>query len=139
MEKYTFYLINQRFKNIFRGELLKVFYSLELSKDENEVNSNQFNLFVEEINVTGVKNLIINKFSNHKNFSYVDRVFKLNNALTGEYEVLIIEAKSIILNHCTKNSNFLDFLALYYPNLIKIDHTNSNIMSMSLVKPLNLR
>ena len=82
---------------------------------------------------------IIERFSNYSAFNVnVNGDFTINSPISDNFEVLCIKENHIILNSKTKNSKFLDFISLHYPEFIIIDNNNHQISSLSLVNPLKI-
>ena len=139
MKQFIFYKLRNEFNLFYNKEMLYVFYDLLSRKDLNEFNKIQVENLIDFIDKKAFNKKIIEQFSNYSAFNVnVNGDFTINSPISDNFEVLCIKENHIILNSKTKNSKFLDFISLYYPEFIIIDNNNHQISSHSLVNPLKI-
>ena len=139
MKQFIFYKLRNEFNLFYNKEMLYVFYDLLSRKDLNEFNKIQVENLIDFIDKKAFNKKIIERFSNYSAFNVnVNGDFTINSPISDNFEVLCIKENHIILNSKTKNSKFLDFISLYYPEFIIIDTNNHQISSLSLVNPLKI-
>ena len=139
MKQFIFYKIRNDFDLFKNKEMLYVFYDLLLRKNHSEFYKIQVENLLDFIDKKSFNKKIIEQFSNFKTFNVnVNGDFTINSQISDNFEVLCIKDNHLILNSKTKNSKFLDFISLYYPEFIIIDNNNHQISSLSLVNPLKI-
>ncbi len=139
MEKYGFYLVSKTFQDVMQRDLLTVFYELINRKGTTEFAQAQISKLTENIDIEGMKKLLIAKFQNCENFSVASNGdFCLEGSISGAKEVMTLTEHKITLEWSGGISRFFDFLALYYPQLVGIDEFKGEILELSLVKPLHI-
>lgn len=139
MKQFIFYKLRNEFNLFYNKEMLYVFYDLLSRKDLNEFNKIQVENLIDFIDKKTFNKKIIEQFSNYSAFNVnVNGDFTINSPISDNFEVLCIKDNHLILNSKTKNSKFLDFISLYYPEFIIIDNNNHQISSLSLVNPLKI-
>ena len=139
MKQFIFYKLRNEFNLFYNKEMLYVFYDLLSRKDLNEFNKIQVENLIDFIDKTTFNKTIIEQFSNYSAFNVnVNGDFTINSPISDNFEVLCIKDNHLILNSKTKNSKFLDFISLYYPEFIIIDNNNHQISLLSLVNPLKI-
>ena len=139
MKQFIFYKLRNEFSLFNNKEMLYVFYDLLSRKDLNEFNKIQVENLIDFIDKKAFNKKIIERFSNYSAFNVnVNGDFTINSPISDNFEVLCIKDNHLILNSKTKNSKFLDFISLYYPEFIIIDNNNHQISSLSLVNPLKI-
>ena len=139
MKQFIFYKLRNEFNLFYNKEMLYVFYDLLSRKDLNEFNKIQVENLIDFIDKKTFNKKIIEQFSNYSAFNVnVNGDFTINSPISDNFDVLCIKDNHLILNSKTKNSKFLDFISLYYPEFIIIDNNNHQISSLSLVNPLKI-
>ena len=138
MKQFIFYKIKKEFNIILKKENLCVFYDL-ISRNNTEFELTQINNIIDVINREEISKRIIEEFSSSNCFN-VNNIgdFTINNNISDDYEVLSIKKDHIVLTCKNKNSKFLKFISLHYPNFIIIDEDNKQISSLRLVNPLRI-
>jgi hypothetical protein len=139
MKQFIFYKIRNDFDLFKNKEMLYVFYDLLLRKNHSEFYKIQVENLLDFIDKKSFNKKIIEQFSNFKTFNVnVNGDFTINSQISDNFEVLCVKDNHLILNSRTKNSKFLEFISLYYPEFIIIDNNNHQISSLSLVNPLKI-
>lgn len=139
MKQFIFYKIRNDFDLFKNKEMLYVFYDLLLRKNHSEFYKIQVENLLDFIDKKSFNKKIIEQFSNFKTFNVnVNGDFTINSQISDNFEVLCVKENHLILNSKTKNSKFLEFISLYYPEFIIIDNNNHQISSLSLVNPLKI-
>ena len=139
MKKYFFYLIEDDFYDLFKGDNLKAFLELFFRKEDSTYYIKQFELFVKEIDACKVGDILKDKYACRNDF-YVDKnVFSLNNYITSNKEILFINHNCLIVETDYEVSPFINTLADNFPELVGIDINNYKIDRIGLVSSNNIR
>lgn len=133
MKKYCFYLIEDDFYDLFKGDNLKAFLELYYRKEESTYYEKQFNLFVKEIDKNKIDELLMIKFEDRKDFEIIDNRYFLNNFITSNKECLSIHHNYIQVETDYEVSPFITTLADNFPDLVVIDVNNYKIEIIGLV------
>lgn len=133
MKKYYFYLIEDDFYDLFNGDNLKAFLELFFRKEESTYYDKQFNLFVKELDITNISNILKDKYSCRKDFVIEDNKFMLDNYITSNKEVLELSYNNIMIETDYEISPFINTLSDNFPDLIGIDVNNYKIERIGLV------
>lgn len=139
MKKYCFYIINDSFYDLFKGDNLKAFLEMFYRKEESSYYEKQFNLFVDEIDVCKINDILKNKYECRKDFYSDKNIFSLNNFITGNKEVLTLTYNCITVETDYEVSPFINTLADNFPQLVGIDINNYKIEVIGLVSSNNIR
>lgn len=137
MKKYYFYLIEDDFYDLFKGDNLKAFLELFYRKEESTYYTKQFDLFVKEIDVNKVVDILNEKYSVRKDFYSEKNTFSLTNFITSNEEILRIYHNCIVVETDYEVSPFINTLADNFPDLIGIDINNYKIDMIGLVSSIN--
>ena len=137
MKKYYFYLIEDDFYDLFKGDNLKAFLELFYRKEESTYYTKQFDLFVKEIDVNKVVDILNEKYSVRKDFYSENNTFSLTNFITSNEEILRIYHNCIVVETDYEVSPFINTLADNFPDLIGIDINNYKIDMIGLVSSIN--
>lgn len=137
MKKYCFYLIEDDFYNLFKGDNLKAFLELFYRKEESSYYTKQFDMFVKELDMKKICDILNQKFSVRKDFRVDDNKFCLNNFITSNEETLRLFHNCIIIETDYEVSPFINTLADNFPDLIGIDINNYKIDRVGLVSSFN--
>ena len=139
MKKYYFYLIEDDFYDLFKGDNLKAFLELFFRKEESTYYVKQFELFVKEIDVIEIGDTLREKFYSRKDF-YVDKnTFYLNNFITSNDEKLTLFHNEIVIETDYEVSPFINTLADNFPDFVGIDVNNYKIDRIGLVSSTKIR
>lgn len=139
MKKYYFYLIEDDFYDLFKGDNLKAFLELFFRKEESTYYVKQFELFVKEIDVIEIGDTLREKFYLRKDF-YVDKnTFYLNNFITSNDEKLTLFHNEIVIETDYEVSPFINTLADNFPDFVGIDVNNYKIDRIGLVSSTKIR
>ena len=139
MRKYYFYLIEDDFYNLFKGDNLKAFLELFFRKEDSTYYNKQFDLFVKEIDNKKVREIIKDKFYARKDFIVENNVYSLDNFITSNQEILKVFHNCLIVETDYEVSPFINTLADNFPDLIGIDVNNYKIDRIGLVSSENFR
>ena len=138
MKKYCFYLINDDFYDLFKGDNLKAFLELYFRKVESSYYSKQFNLFVSELNFDEFDAVIKEKFMCRKDFCVDGNVYSLDNFITSNKEILKLNSNNIEVQTDYEVSPFINTLSDNFPELVGIDINNSKIERVGLVSSIKI-
>ncbi|HHU28923.1 TPA: hypothetical protein GXZ54_07185 [bacterium] len=139
MKEILFYQINDRFRNVFVKDSLKVFLELYKRINESDNVKRQFELFIEEVSFEGLQTLIERRYSDRDGFIKVDDyTYKIRNIITGDEEIITINLTYIKLQFSGKSSLFLDLISLYFPSMVAINLEANEIISLENITGLNL-
>lgn len=139
VKKYCFYLIEDDFYSLFKGDNLKAFLELFFRKEESTYYTKQFELFVKEIDSKRVCEVFKEKFNVRKDFLIEGNKLSLNNFITGSEEILKVFHNFISVETDYEVSPFISTLADNFPDLIAIDVNNYKIDRVGLVSSSNIR
>ena len=139
MKKYYFYLIEDNFYGLFKGDNLKAFLEMFFRKEDSTYYTKQFEFFVKEIDVNKIGDLLKEKYSCRKDFYVEKNVFSLNNYITSNKETLIMNYNSIVVETDYEVSPFINTLADNFPELVGIDVNNYKIDRIGIVSSINIR
>ena len=135
MKKFKLYMIKNSFANAFQDEKINVFLELFTRAKDNEFCQQQLDLIVESIDKERLKELLINRFENRKDFTLFDDYYHLKNVVSETEEKLMVFNDHLELEYKAKRSQFYEFLTIFYPNLFYIDENNEKITMLRLVNP----
>lgn len=135
MKKFKLYMIKNSFANAFQDEKINVFLELFTRAKDNEFCQQQLDLIVESIDKERLKELLINRFENRKDFTLFDDYYHLENVVSETEEKLMVFNDHLELEYKAKRSQFYEFLTIFYPNLFYIDENNDKITMLRLVNP----
>lgn len=138
MKKYCFYLIEDDFYDLFKGDNLKAFLELFFRKEESAFYNKQFDLFVKELDVIKISEVLKEKFITRKDFYNEKNIFSLDNYITSNKETLVITYNCIIIETDYEISPFISTLSDNFPDLIGIDVNNYKIDRVGLVSSVKI-
>ena len=139
MRKFCFYSIEDDFYSLFRGDNLKAFLEMFFRKEESTYYNTQFELFVKEIDVNKVSQILREKFETRKDFCVENNKFSLDNFITSNKEVLTIFHNCVVVETDYEVSPFINTLADNFPDLVGIDVNNYKIELIGLVSSIKIR
>jgi len=138
MKKYCFYIIQDDFYSLFKGDNLKAFLELYFRREESSYYERQFEFFVKELNLLKIKDVLMEKYSCRKDFVIEKNKFILDNFITSNKEVLKLQHNYIELETDYEISPFLNTLSDNFPDLVGIDINNYKIERIGLVSSYKL-
>jgi len=138
MKKYCFYIIQDDFYSLFKGDNLKAFLELYFRREESSYYERQFEFFVKELNLLKIKDVLMEKYSCRKDFVIEKNKFILDNFITSNKEVLKLQHNYIELETDYEISPFLNTLSDNFPDLVGIDINNYKIERIGLVSSLKI-
>ena len=136
MKKYYFYLIEDDFFDLFKGDNLKAFLEMFFRKEESTYFNKQFDLFVKEIDAVKIGDVLREKYQCRKDFLVEKNKFYLDNYITSNKEVLSLFHNYIVIESDYEVSPFINTLADNFPDLVGIDVNNYKIDRIGLVSSL---
>ena len=139
MKKYCFYLINDDFYSLFKGDNLNAFLEMYFRKEESSYYNKQFNFFVKEIDLNKVNDVLIHRFSSRKDFVIQNNKYTLNNFITSNNETLKVFHNYIEVETDYEVSPFIALLSDNFPGVVGIDINNYKIESVGLVSSIKIR
>ena len=133
MRKYYFYSIQDDFYGLFKGDNLKAFLEMFFRKEDSTYYERQFDLFVKELDLVEIRDVITSKFVFRKDFVVEHNKFILDNFITSNKEVLKLYHNCIVVETDYEFSPFIGVLSDNYPDLVGIDVNNYKIARIGLV------
>ena len=133
MKKYYFYLIEDDFYSLFKGDNLKAFLELFFRKEDSTYYEKQFDLFVKELDCNKISELLKEKYKERKDFEYTDNKFTLNNFITSNKEILCLYHNYLSIETDYEISPFINTLGDNFTDLVVIDVNNYKIEIIGLV------
>lgn len=138
MKKYYFYLIEDDFYDLFKGDNLKAFLELFFRKEDSCFYEKQFNLFVKELETKKIVEIMKNKFESRKDFVVENNVYSLDNFITSNKETMRLYHNCIVIDTDYEVSPFINTLADNFPDLVGIDVNNYKIERIGLVSSVKI-
>ncbi len=138
MKKYYFYMIEDDFFSLFRGDNLNAFLEMFFRKEESSYYVKQFDLFVKELDVIKIDDILKNKFESRKDFVIDINKYVLDNFITSNKEILRLNHNSIEIETDYEVSPFIGTLSDNFPDLVCIDVNNYKIERIGLVSSLKI-
>jgi hypothetical protein len=139
MKKYFFYLVEDDFYDLFKGDNLKAFLEMFFRKEESTYYYKQFDLFVKEIDASKTSDILKSKFESRKDFFVEKNKFSLDNFITSNKEVLTIYHNCVVVETDYEVSPFINTLADNFPDMVGIDVNNYKIDRIGLVSSCKIR
>jgi hypothetical protein len=133
MKRYYFYLIEEDFYDLFKGDNLKAFLELFYRKEDSSYYEKQFSLFVKEIDNSELDKIVRNKYECRKDFRIENNKYILNNFITSSEEIMKIYHNYIYVETDYEVSPFVSTLGDNFPDLVCIDVNNYKIERVGLV------
>lgn len=138
MKKYCFYLIEDDFYSLFKGDNLKAFLELFFRKEDSSYYNKQFDFFVKELDTNKISNVLKDKFVCRKDFLIENNKYMLDNFITSNKEVLKLSYNCIEVETDYEVSPFINTLSDNFPDLVGIDVNNYKIERIGLVSSLKI-
>lgn len=133
MKKYYFYLIEDDFYSLFKGDNLKAFLEMFYRKEESTYYDKQFHMFVKELDCSKISEILKEKYKDRKDFNYINNTFTLDNFITSNKETLCLYNNYIMVETDYEISPFINTLGDNFPDLVVIDVNNYKIEIIGLV------
>ena len=138
MKKYYFYLIQDDFYGLFKGDNLNAFLEMFFRKEESSYYDKQFEFFVKELDVNKIKDVLIEKFNIRKDFVIENNKYMLDNFITSNKEILKLYHNYVVVETDYEVSPFINVLGDNFPDLVGIDVNNYKIERIGLVTSLKI-
>lgn len=132
-------MIEEDFYDLFKGDNLKAFLEMFFRKEENSYYTRQFELFVKELDLNNIREMISDKFSCRKDFCIDNDKIMLDNYITSNKEIMVLSHNCIVVDTDYEVSPFINALADNFPDLIAIDINNYKIERVGLVSSSKFR
>lgn len=126
--------INNNFSSLNKENNLEIILNIFLKAQSSNFYFEQFKLIIDKIDVEIIENSIINNFENRNNFIINDNLLILHNSFKNLDEKIEFLANYIKITTSENNSLFLDFLSLYFIDLVAIELEDEKIYPLYLVK-----
>ena len=139
LKKYYFYLIEEDFYSLFSGDNMSSFLEMFFRKESSTYYQKQFDLFVKDIDVAGIRRGVIDKFLDRNDFAILDNGFSLNNYITSNKETMTFCHNCIVVETDHEVSPFIGLLSDIVPDFVGIDVNNYKIDRIGLVSSLKFR
>lgn len=139
VKKYCFYWIREDFLNLFNGDNLNAFLELYFRKEESNYYKNQFDIFVKNLDMNIISDILKDKFLIRKDFIIEGNKYILNNYITSNKEILVLKHNCIEVTTDYEVSPFINTLSDNFPDLIEIDENNCKIGRIGLVSSSKIR
>ena len=138
MKKYCFYLVQDDFYDLFKGDNLKAFLELFFRKEESTYYDKQFEIFVKDLDPIKIANVLKEKFACRKDFVVETNKYILDNYITSNKEILKLNHNCIEVETDYEVSPFINTLSDNFPDLVCIDVNNYKIERIGLVSSLKI-
>ena len=126
--------ISDNFISLQKENNLEIVLDIFLKCSDSEFYKEQLKLIMGNLEINQIKNNLINYFGNRNNFINKENFFILHNKFKDEDEIIYFYDNylKIIIND--NNSMFIEYLSLYFVNLIAIEYEEEKIYPLHLVK-----
>ena len=126
--------INNNFKSLKNEKNLDIILDIFLKSKKSEFYMEQFKLIIDDLDINIIKNNIINNFEHRSNFYINNDSFILKNQYLDNDEILFLNENNIIIKTEHNHSLFIEYLSLYFIDLIYIGIEEEKICPLYLVK-----
>lgn len=125
--------INKDFESLKKDNNIDIILDIFLKAIESKFYKEQFNLMIKNIDIEIIKNNIINYFKNKENIIFKNDSFIIhNNYKETDEEIYFYNNHLKIIYH--DKSIFLEYLSMYFINLLAIELEDKKIYPLYLVK-----
>ena len=138
MKKYYFYMIQDDFYGLFKGDNLKAFLELFFRKEESCYYEKQFQFFIKELDIRKINDILCEKFNCRKDFVRESNKYILDNFITFNKETLKLYHDCIFVDTDNGVSHVINILSDNFPDLVGIDVNNYKIEGIGLVSSKNI-
>lgn len=128
------YKINDNFKSLKKENNLDIILDIFLKTFNSNFYLEQFNLIIDKIDINVIKENIINHFKNKSNFYIYEDKLILKNIFKDTEEILYFHNNYLKIINEEEFSIFLEYLSLYFIELIAIELEQEKIYPLYLVK-----
>ena len=125
--------LNNNFSSLKLENNLEIFLDIFLKSTNNEFYKEQFNLMIDTLEINNIKNNLYKYFIKKTNFIVDENEFIINKFYKESNEKIIFYDKYIKIEYIDK-SIFLEYLSLYYIDLLVIELEDEKIYPLHLVK-----
>ena len=125
--------LNNNFSSLKLENNLEIFLDIFLKSTNNEFYKEQFNLMIDTLEINNIKNNLYKYFIKKTNFIIDENEFIINKFYKESNEKIIFYDKYIKIEYIEK-SIFLEYLSLYYIDLLVIELEDEKIYPLHLVK-----
>ena len=125
--------LNNNFSSLKLENNLEIFLDIFLKSTNNEFYKEQFNLMIDTLEINNIKNNLYKYFIKKTNFIVDENEFIINKFYKESNEKIIFYDKYIKIEYIDK-SIFLEYLSLYYIDLLVIELEDEKIYQLHLVK-----
>lgn len=126
--------LNNNFSSLEKDNNLEIILDIFLKSNENKFYKKQFNLMMDEIDSNIIRNNIISNFNTKSNFYIYEDKCIFKNIYKNKEEIIYFNKNFIQINYDDEKSILLDYLSLYFIDLILIDLLEEKIYPLHLVK-----
>jgi len=126
--------INDNFSSLKKENNLDIILNIFLKTFNSNFYSEQFELIIDEIDELIIKDNLINNLKNKQNFYIFDDKLVIKNSFKESEEIIYFNNKYIKILLNDDNSLFLEYISLYFFELIAIELENEKIYPLHLVK-----
>ena len=125
--------INKDFKSLKKDNNIDIILDIFLKAIESKFYKEQFNLMIKNIDIEIIKNNIFNYFKNKENIIFKNDNFIIHNNYKETDEEIYFYNNHLKIIYYDK-SIFLEYLSMYFINLIAIELEDKKIYPLYLVK-----
>ena len=126
--------INDNFLSLQKENNLEIVLDIFLKSFNSNFYKEQFNLILENLDTNSIKENILSYFNNKPSFLNNNQNLIVHNKFKDEDETLQFYDKYLKINLNGYNSIFLEYLSLYFVDLIVIELEEEKIYPLHLVK-----
>ncbi len=126
--------LNSNFFSLQKENNLSIVLETFLNTKHSDFYLEQFKLMMDELDVTKIKFNLVNYFNNKSNFKINNNSLLLYNLFNNNEEIIEFKTNYLLINLTEEKSLFLEYLSLYYFDLIAIEIEMKNIYPLHLVK-----
>ena len=125
--------INKDFNSLKKDNNIDIILDIFLKAIESKFYKEQFNLMIKNIDIEIIKNNVFNYFKNKENFYVDNEKFLIHNIYKENDEIIYFYNNYLKIIYDDK-SIFLEYLSLYYIDLLVIELEDEKIYPLHLVK-----
>ena len=125
--------INKDFESLKKDNNIDIILDIFLKAIESKFYKEQFNLMIKNIDIEIIKNNIINYFKNKENIIFKNDSFIIHNNYKETDEEIYFYNNHLKIIYYDK-SIFLEYLSMYFINLLAIELEDKKIYPLYLVK-----
>lgn len=126
--------ISDSFMSLQKENNLEIILDIFIKSKQSDFYLNQFNLIVSNLDCNVIKNNLINYFKNRNNFIIKDNSLILYNKFKDMEETICFYDNYLKIIISENTSLFLEYLCLYFVDLVAIEIDDEKIYPLHLVK-----